>query len=473
MTVDREQLARLLCRVHYSASNDTRWDRFSEPERRAWTNRADRLAASPEWAELTAPPSEMVEAAAKWGEVTALLDTEEQYTYDHVALCWRRPNGAQAGDYAVEVRLLLAAARAAALRVGTVIDPAQAEAVARSYQESFGNDWSMMSAAVRDSHTQRMAAALAEVQAAPAPEPAADAAPPDAPFVDELPEPPQGSHDAMEWAECFAAYVRSGLDATDVGWLVGWFANAMMAQHNHALKCAASDATPIPTRGNIAKLVDDYYDQYAGDGLTREQAIEAMTIALSFQYETTAAPGPVFRTPLTAEQFAEARWNAYARRVGTTLWVGIKASTKTEQTAVIQALMDSGQLVTEPPSEVLHAVRSEGYDCGHADAMAEYAEPAQGRYGGNAAEDANVLDEIVADSTNNAEDCATLARIASSLRALSSPGVPLTTQEVVDAASVWAEADEGAMPGTARKTARWLIESGTVTPGVRPLWKIR
>lgn len=35
------------------------------------------------------------------------------------------------------------------------------------------------------------------------------------------------STDAMLWAKEFAARVRAGLDPTDEGWLVGWFANAM------------------------------------------------------------------------------------------------------------------------------------------------------------------------------------------------------------------------------------------------------
>jgi hypothetical protein len=46
----------------------------------------------------------------------------------------------------------------------------------------------------------------------------------------DLPAVDVDTTDAMAWAKAFCARVRTGLDATDEGWLVGWFANAMAAQ---------------------------------------------------------------------------------------------------------------------------------------------------------------------------------------------------------------------------------------------------
>jgi hypothetical protein len=41
------------------------------------------------------------------------------------------------------------------------------------------------------------------------------------------------SRDAMLWARAFCSRVRTGLDATDEGWLVGWFANYAAAVERH------------------------------------------------------------------------------------------------------------------------------------------------------------------------------------------------------------------------------------------------
>jgi len=40
--------------------------------------------------------------------------------------------------------------------------------------------------------------------------------------------------DAHEWAKAFNVTAQKlGYGEMDEGWLIGWFANAMMAQHDH------------------------------------------------------------------------------------------------------------------------------------------------------------------------------------------------------------------------------------------------
>lgn len=100
----------------------------------------------------------------------------------------------------------------------------------------------------------------------------------------------------------------------------------------------------------------------------------------------------------------------------------------------------------------------------------EPADEGEQHYPGNPQEDAGLLAEIAADSACNSDDCESLLAIAVSLRALSSSGEQRTVQDVVDAAGGYETSRIGTTcnPAVARRTARWLCESGTVIPGPRP-----
>lgn len=82
-----------------------------------------------------------------------------------------------------------------------------------------------------------------------------------------------GNPDAAAWADCFAkAHPKSA-----IGWdvMVGWFANAMMAAHDHAL------AKPVKITPDILAAVAGYYH----DGPVRNwevvRAIESSIAALA------------------------------------------------------------------------------------------------------------------------------------------------------------------------------------------------
>lgn len=64
------------------------------------------------------------------------------------------------------------------------------------------------------------------------------------------------STDAMVWARAFCSRVRTGLDATDEGWLVGWFANAMAAQERALQVVPARIASDDPLTNATADLAD-------------------------------------------------------------------------------------------------------------------------------------------------------------------------------------------------------------------------